>query len=51
MRPIYAGNAVSTVSSVDKVKLFTIRATNFEKVPAGTSANAYPVEDAPSSAA
>lgn len=49
MRPIYAGNAVSTVSSNDKVKLFTIRATNFEKVPAGSSANSYPVEDAQAS--
>ena len=49
VRPIYAGNAVSTVSSNDKVKLFTIRATNFEKVPAGSSANSYPVEDAQAS--
>jgi electron transfer flavoprotein alpha subunit len=44
MRPIYAGNAVSTVTSTDKIKLFTVRSTNFEKVPAGTS-NSYPVED------
>lgn len=35
VRPIYAGNAVSTVTSIDKIKLLTIRATNFEKVPAG----------------
>ena len=45
MRPIYAGNAVSTVSSSDKIKLFTVRSTNFEKVPAGATPNAYPVED------
>jgi electron transfer flavoprotein alpha subunit len=45
VRPIYAGNAVSTVSSTDKIKLFTVRATNFEKVPAGSSANSYPVEE------
>lgn len=45
MRPIYAGNAVSTVSSSDKIKLFTVRSPNFEKVPAGATANAYPVED------
>ena len=45
VRPIYAGNAVSTVTSTDKIKLFTIRATNFEKVPIGTTANAYPVEE------
>ena len=44
VRPIYAGNAVSTVSSSDKIKLFTIRATNFEKVQAGSS-NSYPVEE------
>jgi electron transfer flavoprotein alpha subunit len=45
VRPIYAGNAVSTVSSSDKIKLFTVRATNFEKVQAGASANSYPVEE------
>jgi electron transfer flavoprotein alpha subunit len=45
VRPIYAGNALSTVTSIDKIKLFTIRATNFEKVPVGTTANTYPVED------
>lgn len=45
MRPIYAGNAISTVSSSDKIKLLTIRATNFEKIPFGDSVNAYPVED------
>jgi electron transfer flavoprotein alpha subunit len=44
VRPIYAGNAVSTVTSSDKIKLFTIRATNFEKVQAGSS-NSYPVEE------
>jgi electron transfer flavoprotein alpha subunit len=44
VRPIYAGNAVATVSSSDKVKLFTVRATNFEKVPAGSS-NSYPIEE------
>ena len=44
VRPIYAGNAVSTVTSSDKIKLFTIRATNFEKVKAGSS-NSYPVEE------
>ena len=31
-RPIYAGNAVATVSSVDAVKLPTVRPTNFEKL-------------------
>lgn len=32
MRPIYAGNALATVSTIDKIKLLTIRATNFDKV-------------------
>ena len=30
-RPIYAGNAVATVSTSDSVKLLTVRATNFSK--------------------
>lgn len=45
MRPIYAGNAVATVSSSDKIKVLTVRATNFEKVQAGSSANQYQVEE------
>jgi electron transfer flavoprotein alpha subunit len=45
VRPIYAGNAVSTVTSTDKIKLFTVRATNFEKVPNGLTAHPYPVEE------
>lgn len=31
-RPIYAGNAVATVSSTDAIKLLTVRPTNFDKV-------------------
>lgn len=31
MRPIYAGNAMCTVSSSDKIKLVSVRATNFDK--------------------
>eukprot|EP00347_Sterkiella_histriomuscorum_P010490 403376083 len=44
MRPIYAGNAIATVSSSDKIKILTVRATNFEKITTG-SANTYPVEE------
>ena len=44
-RPIYAGNAVATVSSTDAVKLLTVRPTNFDKVEQG-DANGYAVEEA-----
>lgn len=36
-RPIYAGNAVATVSTTDKTKLLTVRPTNFDKVEQGDS--------------
>jgi electron transfer flavoprotein alpha subunit len=42
-RPIYAGNAIQTVKSSDKIKVATIRATAFEAAGAGGSA---PVEAA-----
>ena len=45
VRPIYAGNAMSTVSSSDKIKLFTVSSTNFEKIQAGSSPNSYSVEE------
>ena len=41
VRPIYAGNAMATVQSTDKIKVVTIRPTNFKAVAAGGSA---PVE-------
>lgn len=44
VRPVYAGNAIATVSSKDSVKLITIRSTNFEKIAQG-AANQYPVEE------
>ncbi|GAB2589360.1 electron transfer flavoprotein subunit alpha/FixB family protein [Nitrincola alkalisediminis] len=33
-RPIYAGNAIATVQSLDPVKVLTIRATGFDAAPA-----------------
>ena len=40
-RPIYAGNAVQTVTSSDPVKVLTVRTSTFEAAPAGGAA---PVE-------
>jgi electron transfer flavoprotein alpha subunit len=34
VRPIYAGNAMATVQSSDKVKIITVRATAFDPAPA-----------------
>ena len=42
VRPIYAGNALLTVQSSDKIKVVTVRATAFDA--AGESAAAAPVE-------
>jgi electron transfer flavoprotein alpha subunit len=33
-RPIYAGNAIATVQSTDKVKVITVRGTGFDSAPA-----------------
>jgi electron transfer flavoprotein alpha subunit len=33
-RPIYAGNAIATVQSTDKVKVVTVRTTGFDAAPA-----------------
>src|SRR5882672_3551523 len=34
VRPIYAGNALATVKSTDKIKVITVRATGFDAAPA-----------------
>jgi electron transfer flavoprotein alpha subunit len=38
VRPIYAGNAMATVQSADKIKVITIRPTNFKAGAGGGSA-------------
>ncbi len=46
-RPIYAGNAIATVQSVDPVKVLTVRATGFDAVAAlGGSAAIEKIEAA-----
>ena len=44
-RPIYAGNAIATVQSADKVKVITVRATGFDAAPA--SGGSAAVESVP----
>ncbi|WP_265945937.1 electron transfer flavoprotein subunit alpha/FixB family protein [Dechloromonas sp. A34] len=41
VRPIYAGNALATVQSADKIKVITVRSTAFDAVGTG---NAAPLE-------
>ena len=41
-RPIYAGNAIATVQSVDAIKVITVRTTGFD--PASTNAAAVAIE-------
>ncbi|AEG93616.1 electron transfer flavoprotein subunit alpha/FixB family protein [Ramlibacter tataouinensis] len=43
-RPIYAGNAIATVQSQDKVKVITVRTTGFDAAPA--TGGSAPVETA-----
>jgi len=45
VRPTYAGNALSTVQSSDRIKVITVRATAFD--PAGEGTNAAPIENLP----
>jgi electron transfer flavoprotein alpha subunit len=52
-RPIYAGNAIATVQSGDKVKVITVRTTGFDAAATGGSAaieNAAAVADSGKSA-
>ncbi|MCC6008079.1 MAG: FAD-binding protein [Rhodobacteraceae bacterium] len=42
-RPVYAGNAIQTVRSSDKIKVLTVRTSTFDAAPAGGPA---PIEDA-----
>jgi electron transfer flavoprotein alpha subunit len=42
VRPIYAGNALATVQSGDRIKVVTVRATGFDA--AGEGATAAPIE-------
>jgi len=44
-RPVYAGNAIATVSTSDNIKLLTVRATNFEKVEVADANHGYATED------
>ena len=41
-RPIYAGNAIATVQSVDAVKVITVRTTGFD--PAAATGGSAPIE-------
>jgi electron transfer flavoprotein alpha subunit len=48
VRPIYAGNALATVQSGDKIKVITVRTTGFDAAPAqGGSAAVEQVNAAP----
>jgi electron transfer flavoprotein alpha subunit len=45
-RPIYAGNAIQTVQSTDKIKLITVRTASFAAAAAGGSAKSEAVASA-----
>jgi electron transfer flavoprotein alpha subunit len=45
-RPIYAGNAIATVQSTDKVKVITVRTTGFDPAAQGGSATVESIDAA-----
>lgn len=47
VRPIYAGNALETVQSLDAIKVITVRATAFDKTGDGGSASVVDVPAVP----
>jgi electron transfer flavoprotein alpha subunit len=48
VRPIYAGNALATVQSSDRIKVITVRTTGFDAAASGSaSASVEPVAAAP----
>ena len=50
-RPIYAGNAIATVQSIDAIKLMTVRTTAFDPAPGEGGSAAIETIDAPASKA
>lgn len=44
VRPVYAGNAMQTVKSSDKIKVLTVRTANFEAAGEGGSASVETIE-------
>ncbi|KAL8292586.1 hypothetical protein RQP46_001198 [Phenoliferia psychrophenolica] len=46
VRPIYAGNAISTVKSSDAIKVFTVRAASWDAAVAGDKDTAVDVQEA-----
>lgn len=45
-RPIYAGNAIATVKSSDKIKFITVRSTSFDQAPKGGNATIKKIDSA-----
>jgi len=46
VRPIYAGNALATVKSTDKIKFITVRGTAFDKAAKGGKATVITIDGA-----